>query len=230
MKKDRVITIVAIALAVILVVSVWFNISGVRHKNWTRKVLISDALGNLAMALDRLNLALVDEPSLGETYAVEAAADCLAKADRTIRLYHSVFLNDSNFLYPSGTITFDFIAYTLGNNSGSMDDMRYDGVLLDGVISDNEIQFLSLLRDDLTTLSTKEDFVKNHPNYKHTSEADKKNAFDAGKLVNRRLKLKPGDMYKVYEHDATGAVEDNASDADLDIFNYDDLDDPDAYT
>jgi len=66
--------------------------------------------------------------------------------------------------------------------------------------------------------------LKNHPNYKYTSEADKKNAFDVGRLVNRRMKLKPTDTFTVYE--VEGA---ETSDIDEDILNYDDLDDPDAF-
>jgi len=76
--------------------------------------------------------------------------------------------------------------------------------------------------------------LKKHPNYKHTEEADKKNAFDAGKLVTHRMKPKPNDMYAVYEVDGTDGEDiggDNADEIDgdnEDIFNYDDLDDPDA--
>ena len=68
--------------------------------------------------------------------------------------------------------------------------------------------------------------LKNHPNYKYTSEADKKNAFDIGRLVNRRMKLKPTDTFTVYEVEG---AETSDIDEDEDILNYDDLDDPDAF-
>jgi type IV secretion system protein VirD4 len=74
--------------------------------------------------------------------------------------------------------------------------------------------------------------IRGHPNFKHTAEADKKNAFDAASLVNRRMKPKPNDMYTVYEVDGTdeGMTEaDVNEDIDMDILNYDDLDDPDAF-
>jgi type IV secretion system protein VirD4 len=67
--------------------------------------------------------------------------------------------------------------------------------------------------------------LKKHPNYKHTAEADKKNAFDVGSLINRRMKPNPNEVYTVYEVDGT----DTGIDEDEDILNYDDLDDPDAY-
>ena len=75
-------------------------------------------------------------------------------------------------------------------------------------------------------LSPKYD-LKNHPNYKHTAEADKKNAFDAARLVNRRMKrLDPNEQYTVYEVSAEDAAD---IDEDEDILNYDDIDDPEAF-
>jgi len=75
-------------------------------------------------------------------------------------------------------------------------------------------------------LSPKYD-LKNHPNYKHTAEASKKNAFDAARLVNRRMKrLDPNEQYTVYEVSAEDAAD---IDEDEDILNYDDIDDPEAF-
>ena len=74
-------------------------------------------------------------------------------------------------------------------------------------------------------LSPKYD-LKNHPNYKHTAEADKKNSFDAARLINRRMtKLNPNEQYTVYEVDE---LDINIGE-DEDILNYDDVDDPDAF-
>ena len=69
--------------------------------------------------------------------------------------------------------------------------------------------------------------LKEHPNYKYTSEADKqKNAFDLDKLINRRRRPGLNEACEVYEVDVsdTGPVSE-----DEDILNYDDVDDPDAY-
>ena len=42
--------------------------------------------------------------------------------------------------------------------------------------------------------------LKQHPNYKYTAEADKRNAFDLQSLVTRRMdKLNPNEQYTVYE-------------------------------
>lgn len=69
--------------------------------------------------------------------------------------------------------------------------------------------------------------LKQHPNYKYTSEADKqKNAFDLDKLINRRRRPGLNEACEVYEVDGsdTGPVSE-----DEDILNYDDVDDPDDY-
>ena len=44
--------------------------------------------------------------------------------------------------------------------------------------------------------------LKQHPNYKYTAEADKRNAFDLSRLISRRMdKLNPNEEYTVYEVD-----------------------------
>ena len=76
-------------------------------------------------------------------------------------------------------------------------------------------------------LSPKYDLRK-HPNFKYTAEADKKNAFDAGKLVTRRMaQLDPNEEYTHYEVDADEDAADISEDED--ILNYDDVDDPEAF-
>ena len=73
-------------------------------------------------------------------------------------------------------------------------------------------------------LSPKYDLRK-HPNFKYTAEADKRNAFDAVRLINTKLNVKPDDVFTVYEADAP----DEHICGDEDILNYDDLDDPDIF-
>jgi len=76
-------------------------------------------------------------------------------------------------------------------------------------------------------LSPKYDLRK-HPNFKHTAEADKRNTFDLGRLINRRMKKpNPNEQYIIYEVDARDM--DTDIDENEDILNYDDVDDPDAF-
>ena len=51
-------------------------------------------------------------------------------------------------------------------------------------------------------LSDKYDLTQ-HPNYKYTSDYDKKNTFDIEKFLNRKLKLKKGDVFTVVDADVT---------------------------
>ena len=69
--------------------------------------------------------------------------------------------------------------------------------------------------------------LKQHPNYRHTAEADKtQNAFDLDRLINRRRRPGPNEVCEVYE----AAVPADALTAeDEDILSYDDIDDPDAF-
>lgn len=69
--------------------------------------------------------------------------------------------------------------------------------------------------------------LKKHPNYKYTAEADKRNAFDLGRLTSRRMKkIDPNEEYTVYEVDVP---DEGHMEEDEDILNYDDLDDPDTF-
>ena len=72
-------------------------------------------------------------------------------------------------------------------------------------------------------------WLRKHPNFKHTAEANKRNAFNAEKLVNRRMELHqhPNEQYTLYEVDVT--EESEVIGEDEDILNYDDVDDPEAF-
>ena len=55
-------------------------------------------------------------------------------------------------------------------------------------------------------LSEKYDITQ-HPNYKYLSDFDKRNAFDIEKYLSTKLKLKPSEVYDVYEIDLTDESE-----------------------
>ena len=68
--------------------------------------------------------------------------------------------------------------------------------------------------------------LKQHPNFKHTAEADKKNAFDLDRLINRNRRSGLNEVCEVHEVSVPDEV---LVYEDEDILNYDDLDDPDAF-
>jgi len=55
-------------------------------------------------------------------------------------------------------------------------------------------------------LSDKYDITR-HPNYKHLSDADPKNAFDIEKFLSHKLKLKLTDTFEIYETDVSDEPE-----------------------
>ena len=67
--------------------------------------------------------------------------------------------------------------------------------------------------------------LKQHTNFKHTAEADKKNAFDLDRLINRNRRPGLNEVCEVHEV----SVPDEALAYEEDILNYDDLDNPDAF-
>ena len=63
--------------------------------------------------------------------------------------------------------------------------------------------------------------LKQHPNYRHTAEFDKKrNAFHLDRYLSRRLRLRPDDEYEAFSVE----VADTDEDTDPDIYDYSDLD------
>lgn len=59
-----------------------------------------------------------------------------------------------------------------------------------------------------------------------TAEADKRNAFDLDRLINRRRRPGLSEVCEVYQVDVP---DDALTDEDEDILNCDDIDDPDAF-
>ena len=68
--------------------------------------------------------------------------------------------------------------------------------------------------------------LKQHPHFKHTAEADKKNAFDLDRLINRNRRPGLNEVCEVHE---VSVPDEALVYEDEDILNYDDLDDPDAF-
>jgi type IV secretion system protein VirD4 len=68
-------------------------------------------------------------------------------------------------------------------------------------------------------------YLRKHPNFKYTEEADKNNAFDTAKLISAKLTVKPNDMFTVYETEEQAEL----TEEDKELLNFDDLEDPDLF-
>lgn len=56
--------------------------------------------------------------------------------------------------------------------------------------------------------------ITQHPNYRFTSDADPRNAFNIEKYLSARLKLRPDEAYAVYEVDVNEEMEEQENDSD----------------
>ena len=56
--------------------------------------------------------------------------------------------------------------------------------------------------------------ITQHPNYRFTSDADPRNAFNIEKYLSTRLKLRPNEAYAVYEVDVNEEMEEQENDSD----------------
>jgi len=78
----------------------------------------------------------------------------------------------------------------LGKDLQSVDEL----MVMDGM------KCILQLRGVRPFLSDKYDITK-HKNYRYLSDADPKNAFDIGKHLNRKLKVKPAEQYEYFEYE-----------------------------
>ena len=85
---------------------------------------------------------------------------------------------------------FEFITWHCGKDLATVDELA----VLDGG------KCILQLRGVRPFLSDKYDLTQ-HPNYKYTSDYDKKNEFNIEQFLSRRLKLKAGDEFVVVDAD-----------------------------
>ena len=64
----------------------------------------------------------------------------------------------------TGIFDFDFISYTLTGGTGTANDTPYTGILVDDVISETEIRYLEILRDDISLIVSAMESPDNPPN------------------------------------------------------------------
>jgi len=90
-----------------------------------------------------------DDANLG---TINLLSTSLVTADTTLKRYATWFPKEglSYGAFPD----FYHIAFTLGFSSGTVNSVGYDGLLLDNVISENELQYILALRNDIAIIVT----------------------------------------------------------------------------
>ena len=152
MKKNKVFTIAIVVLIVALAVSVWQNINSSMERVHARQYLLNAVFHNLvntSSELDKL-VSFIENNDVNDAMKRDTildVSDYLVKADTLLTQYQ---YSTSAGLNYGGQSTFAFISYTLCYGQGALNDLSWDGILRDDIISENEFAYLTALRDDIS--------------------------------------------------------------------------------
>ena len=161
MKKNGVTIIIIITLVIALAISVWQNINQSKQIDLARQYLLGNVFSsftNIEREIDNLiaeteNNNILDDEK--RTSIQNIANYCIMANTLLMQYKYSFSSNMPLDGYPYG---FDFISNTLGNGYGTVNDVgwngRWNGIMLDSTISENELLYLVALGEDISTLRT----------------------------------------------------------------------------
>ena len=171
MKKNKIIIIALVVLFIVSVVSVGMNIKKASEQDRVRRILINNsysALMNISRNLDGLIYNIEYDVTDYETnrQILTMIAQYFVRLDTLLKQYSIEFPPKGivRNVYPGTPFDFDYISYTLTAGTGSANDMQYNGITVDGVISENEIRYLTILRDDIDLVIAAMVSTENPPN------------------------------------------------------------------
>ncbi|MDO5406197.1 MAG: hypothetical protein Q4F28_02560 [Eubacteriales bacterium] len=135
----------------IFALSFWDNANGDADQEPVRRTMVNDTfmkLNNISDRLDDLLLELDNQASDSDVCENKLTLlACDFTQLHTILKYYSMWFQ-TNSTY-TDAINFEFIASTLIYGTGEVNSNLYSGILEDGVISEEEIHYLSILKDDV---------------------------------------------------------------------------------
>lgn len=153
MLKNKVFVIV---VALVLVVSITFNIKVFVERDKNRQLLINHIYFEMENISRDLELFITDQKEGSvekKLYRLEYASVKLRKLDQTI-LNYSIYVDELLF-YP-GIISFDLIADTLMYGySSELNGATIYSVSNDDVVSDDEMTYIKILQNDLKDTANK---------------------------------------------------------------------------
>ena len=150
----RIFIVVIILLSTALVISVWQNIGRSKERVRARQYLFNaffTELTNASRELDDL-ISLIDDNDFEDAMkrnAILRISDFLVRADTLLRQYQYSTLAGLNYMEIYG---FGYISQTLRYGQGVSNDMPWNGVLFDNIISENERLYLMALSDDINQI------------------------------------------------------------------------------
>jgi hypothetical protein len=165
MKKNKVAILIISVLIVALAVSVWQNISHNRRNDSARIYMLThifDSLMDASRELDTLIPSLENDAESDELirWSIMNISNSLIRAHTLLTQYR--FTATMGLRYGVHPYDFQFISTTLGYGHGFVNDVawngRWDGLLFDSVISENEISYLTALREDIAIVISEMEF------------------------------------------------------------------------
>lgn len=156
MKKNNVLIFMLVILFIISAMSIGLNIRNVSDQERLRKDMINNVYSELTTISFNLNGLILNIENGITTYETNRQnltmlSRYFTKLDTVLTWYATYFppKGSGRNIYPGFPYNFDFISYTLTEGTGTANDIQYSGITADGVISYNEIRYLTILRDDI---------------------------------------------------------------------------------
>ena len=160
MKKNKIVLFALIALLIISAVSIGVNIQNAKRQDRIMRSMINRAyteLRTISLGLDGL-LYYYYNPS-GDPgndlnrQSLTTLSHNFIRLDTVLKQYATCFPPKGGVrnVYTS-IYDFDFISHTLTDGRGEANDVPFNGILLDDAISEIEIRYLEILRDDITQI------------------------------------------------------------------------------
>lgn len=170
MKKNNILIFVLVILFIISAISIGLNIRNVSEQKQLRRNMINNVYSELTTISFNLNGLILNIESGITTYETDRQnltmlSRYFTKLDTVLTWYATCFPPKGivRNIYPGAPFNFDFISYTLTDGTGTANDIQYSGITADGVISHNEIQYLTILRDDIDLIVGAMVSVENPP-------------------------------------------------------------------
>jgi hypothetical protein len=158
MKKNKIMIFVLIALLIISAISVWQNVKAASRLERLRKSMINQAYAEFTIISYNLDGVLRNIESGATDF--EQNRQSLSALSHRFTSLHTLLKWYATGFPPkgmgrngyAGASDFEFISYTLIDGSSSVNTKEYSGIVADGAISEKEILYLTILRDDIDVI------------------------------------------------------------------------------
>ena len=154
--KNKIVIFTLILFIVISVVSVGQGMRNSSAQNRIMRNMINSAYHELyiiSLNLNDLLMGMENDNAAANLRVYSTLSRSFARLDTTLKWY-AVSFPPKGIIRSSyhGMPDFSFISDTLTDGTGGFNNMQYSGILFDGKISEKEIRYLEILRDDIDVI------------------------------------------------------------------------------